>query len=75
MNTRLRAWTGPGAVREIAAACRDAGLHVVCEGTEHVYVDVEGSAPDAAAWNALASLFAKHGKDYGLRFLVCHDGH
>lgn len=70
MRTLLRAWTGPSAVREIATACRDAELDVVCEGTEHVYVDVEGSSPGAAAWNAHASLFKKHRTDFGLRFVV-----
>lgn len=65
---KLRAWTGPSFVRQIARACREAGIKVLVEGTEHVIVESEGTAADAAAWNALAALQQKHGTDFGLRF-------
>ena len=66
---KVRAWTGPCSVREIAGACREAGLGEVVEGTEHVIVTkVEAQDGAGACWNALASLFRTHGKDYGLKF-------
>jgi hypothetical protein len=41
---RLKLHTGPVGVAEIADKVRAAGIAVVCEGTETVYIDVE--APD-----------------------------
>lgn len=63
----LRAWTGPCLVGQIADKARDAGVTVTCEGTEHVYVEADGTEGDAAAWNVLVDLVRKHGTDFGLR--------
>ncbi len=64
---RLRIWTGPSLVSELAGKLRDAGVTVTVEGTEHVYVEAEGSDDSAASWNILVALFNTHGRDYGLR--------
>lgn len=64
----LRAWTGPGITGQIAELLREAGFDDVGEGTEHVYVTATGSAADAAAWNVMAALRSRHGKDFGLRW-------
>jgi len=39
LSTRYRVYTGPTLVPVIAARLTDAGLHVTCEGTEHVHVE------------------------------------
>lgn len=44
--TRVRCWTGPCTVAQIAQALRTAGFQNVLEGTEHVYVDLPGSGAD-----------------------------
>lgn len=38
--SRVRAWTGPVAVTQVADALRQAGFENVLEGTEHVFVDL-----------------------------------
>ena len=70
MAFRIRAWTGPCYVEEIAQVCRNAGLAPVLEGTEHVYATEEGSHGDAACWNANTRLRATYGKDFGLTWRV-----
>lgn len=64
----LRAWTGPSLTGQVVDLLREAGVEVICGGTEHVYVTSEGSAVDAAAWNVMAALRSRHGKDFGLRW-------
>lgn len=64
---KLKFFTGPTCVREIATGMTEAGIKVAIVGTEHVYVEAEGSDELAARWNVLASLMQTHGKDYGLR--------
>ena len=50
----LKAWTGPCAVKEVAAGLRELGVTVTIEGTEHVYVsvvrDTEAQACHALRW-------------------------
>lgn len=64
---RMRVWTGPALVRQIADKLAEAGVDVVYVGTENLLVDGEGADPGGAAWNVLAAMYAKHGTDYGLR--------
>lgn len=68
MKFKLRAWTGPSSVTEIAAELRRAGVTVECEGTEHVYVVAEGSHAEGAAWDVFVDLNRVCGRDFGLRF-------
>jgi len=44
----LVAWTGPCAVKEVAAGLRGLGVPVTCEGTEHVYIEVVRDTDDEA---------------------------
>ena len=68
MNTyKLRIWTGPTLVKELTAKLREAGVDVVCEGTEHVHVRSEGSDRLAAAHNLLATLMKAYKTDFGLK--------
>lgn len=68
MNTyKLRIWTGPTLVRELTTKLREAGVEVVCEGTEHVYVLSDGSNHLAAAHNVLATLMQAYKTDFGLK--------
>lgn len=68
MNSyKLRVWTGPTLVKEITAKLRQAGVEVVCEGTEHVHVRSEGSDRMAAAHNVLACLMKVHKTDFCLK--------
>ena len=46
--------TGPTMVRQIAEMFRLSGNHVLCEGTENVYVLTHGSEPAAAIHNLAA---------------------
>ena len=64
----LSVWIGPCNVREYANRMREAGIEVSCEGTERIFVNVDGTDAAGAAWNALAMLVQKHGSDFGLRF-------
>jgi hypothetical protein len=68
MNTyKLRIWTGPTLVRELTTKLREAGVEVVCEGTEHVHVRSEGSDRHAAAHNVLATLMKAYNTDFCLK--------
>jgi hypothetical protein len=67
---RLKVWTGPTLVVELGRRMRRAGLHVIT-GTEHVYVDAQGTGCDAAEHNMRAALYRKYKKDYGLRAVSC----
>lgn len=60
-------WTGPTLVSELAEKVREAGLELLLEGTERIYLAVEGTTPEAAKWNALAQLEKTHGTSFGLR--------
>lgn len=66
MTYRLKFWTGPTLVEQIATRFREAGVTVTCEGTEHVYVNGDGSDGFAAEWNVLVDLQRKHGTSFGL---------
>lgn len=57
---RVKAFTGPCWVGQIAEKVRASGVNVTVEGTEHVYAEVEGTTPEAAAWNARAMTDALH---------------
>lgn len=63
---KVKFWTGPTLVKDIADAMRKAGIQVDLEGTEYVYVTSEGDSFDGAAWNVLADLKREHGYDFGL---------
>ena len=63
---RLRYWTGPVAVKQIAAAVEKAGYKVT-EGTEDIYVDSEGSDAIDASENFLDDLRKHTGKTFGLK--------
>lgn len=45
---RVKAWTGPCCVKHHADKLRAAGVNVTCEGTEHVYAEVESENRHAA---------------------------
>lgn len=64
----LRVFAGPCGVKDVAETLRQAGLDVSCEGTEHVFLNAEGSTPEGAAWNASVDVFRFHGRDFGLHF-------
>jgi hypothetical protein len=66
-NYRIQVWTGPALVKQLAEKMRQAELDVVCEGTEHVYLDQAGSDAAGAVWNVLAALCRMHATDFGLR--------
>jgi len=76
----LRVYVGPTLVQSMAEKFRDAGLHVRCEGTAHVHVDVETdvlerSAGDRVwrAWRAFAlALVTRHGTNFGLGMSDLH---
>jgi len=65
---RMRCWTGPVDVKHDACLLRDAGLNVVCEGTEHVYLDVAATNTDTAREKIIQAMIAKHGSVKGMRF-------
>jgi hypothetical protein len=67
MTFKMKAWTGPTLVKQLADKLREAGINVTLEGTETVYFVAEGSYPDAAGWNTLVDLMNTHGTDFGLR--------
>lgn len=68
MNTyRFKIWAGPSWVGQMADKCRQAGLSVVTQGTENIYVDAKGQTRDGAAWNILVDLYNTHGTDFGVR--------
>lgn len=61
---RLRAWTGPTIVKEIAARIEALGEDIVCNviaGTEHVVCDVLCTWPDDPARRLINALSAKDG--------------
>lgn len=65
---RLRFYTSPVGVSEMATKLRESGLDVVCEGTEHVYVDAQALASLPQVYvvdNAISAIKAKHGTDFG----------
>jgi hypothetical protein len=64
---RLKVWTGPTLVRKISEKAKKAGIEVETEGTENIYVIVEGTTGGAAEWNFIATMHQKHGTDFGLR--------
>lgn len=63
---RVRFWIGPSYVKKIAAKARAAGYDPEV-GTEHIYVESEGSDKGAAAHNFLVDMQRTHGTDFGLR--------
>ena len=65
---RMRCWSGPVDVKGDAQLLRDAGINVVCEGTEHVYMDVEANSSDEAREKLIQALLKKHKTCHGIRF-------
>lgn len=59
MAATSRIWVGPTMVTTIAEAMREADLHVVYEGTEHIGVA-------SSREYVVLALQKRHGKDYGL---------
>lgn len=66
MIYRLKAWTGPTLVREIADRLRGAGFASVLEGTEHVHWDAEGQTPEGACWNSAVDMERVFGTSFGI---------
>lgn len=67
---RVRVWVGACGslgVHEYANFMRQAKLDVVCEGTEHVYLDILAENAVEASWGVIEALQSTHGKDFGLR--------
>jgi hypothetical protein len=54
---RVKAWTGPGFVSHYAAKLREANIKVTCEGTEHVYAEIEGESRYAVTNTAKMALY------------------
>ncbi len=67
MKHKIKFWTGPCSVKEIADGMRKAGIQVDIEGTEHVYVTGDGACPDGARHNVKVDLERTLGHSYGLR--------
>lgn len=63
---RVKIWTGPTTVQEIASRMREAGIADVSAGTEHVYAMVEATERGAAVHNLCVDLERKHGTSYGI---------
>jgi hypothetical protein len=68
MTFKLKAYVGPCFVSQYAVMMRRAGLKVTCEGTEHVYVNGDGSSPGEASWNASVDWRKTHEND-GPKFI------
>lgn len=68
--TRLRVYTGPCDVHAYAERARKVGLDVMCEGTEHIYIDAPDSreGPNAALYNAACDAAAAG--DHGLSLML-----
>lgn len=65
---KLRAHTGPTIVKEMAEKCREAGLNVTIEGTEHVYIEQPGKDTYEMNEEIRKALTKKHGTAFGLKF-------
>lgn len=68
---RLRAWTGPTIVKQVAARIEALGEDVVCNviaGTEHVVCDVLCAWPEDPARKLIDALNAKDGGFCSLEF-------
>lgn len=50
---RVKLWTGPSGVSRWAERIRAAGVPVVCEGTEHVYVNLP---MDPEGWGIIPAM-------------------
>ena len=61
---RVKAWTGPGFVGHYAAKLRAENIKVICEGTEHVYAEIEGESRDAATDAAKMALYGNTGSAF-----------
>lgn len=60
-------YTGPTIVGQIAQKFREAGLAVVCEGTQHVWVPLQTDNESEERLEILAKLRKVHGTDFGIR--------
>jgi len=65
---RMKCWTGPVDVKNDAELLRAAGINVVCEGTEHVHMDVEAKDTTQAREKLILALLKRHGTCLGIRF-------
>ena len=66
MKFMLKLYTGPGSVGQIAEKCREAGVHVFVEGTEHLHLEGEGLDALEAFNGIVAKLKATHQRSFGL---------
>ena len=64
---RIKTWTGPAHVGQLAAKVSSAGLNVVCAGTEHLFVDVEATTGEVAVSTFMSKLHTRYGHFFGLR--------
>ena len=62
----IQIYTGPTCVHGFAHQCRQAKLRVEMEGTENIYIVVEGIDGDDAARNVSVALKREFGTDFGL---------
>ncbi len=70
MKYILKLWWGPVGIYEIAEKCREAGIEITCEGTEHLYLAEDGMDGHAAFRGILSKLQAKHGTTFGFTTYV-----
>ncbi len=68
LTYRMRAWTGPICVQDMASRLQEAGVRVLHAGTEHVLVEVRAFDAIDARLAISEALKQHHGTDYGLGF-------
>lgn len=67
---RIRTWTGPVAVKEVADQLREVeGIESIVAGTEHVVCEVLATWPESPAERAMALINAHYGEKCRLRWL------
>lgn len=67
MKFKLRVYTGPVQVAALAEKCREAGLQVTVEGTEHLHLLVPGTDVEDAKYAFQRALLDTHVTTFGLR--------
>lgn len=63
---RLKAFTGPTQVKQLADKIRESGSIDLLEGTEHVYWTCSGDNAEHAAFRAVENIKRVHGTAFGL---------
>jgi hypothetical protein len=65
MKHKFKLWTGPCGVADIASKFRDAGTFVDLEGTENIYITIEGDDMYDAINETLKRLTKEYGSTLG----------